>query len=248
MKSLRTSRQCPLVVGCRSLRVAVWVDSSALWLRVVAAVGTVGSRVDLVVRRAGGVANSASSEPGLVAGTHVRARSRETTGAHLSITGRVTALWLALPELALAEAGSVVVGWRWTVALLLLVVSDQCNLHGRSDDEEEGCDNGHGKSGGVEFASSAQAHGVGDLSVEAAAVASLPVAERSHDIAGARAGAVSSEDCNSNHGANKGHIEDLTRLASCGCDLGSAIELTIAKKAKNEMPPRQQVRMVAQMV
>ena len=60
--------------------------------------------------------------------------ARSAQGAELCVA---VLLVLARPELALARAGSVVIGWRRPVALLSLMGAGEADLEGGGDEEEE---------------------------------------------------------------------------------------------------------------
>ena len=68
-----------------------------------------------------------------------------------------SSLWLTLPELALVGtgAGSVVVCWRWSETLLLLVMADESDLDERGKKEKECADDAHSECCSVESASKA---------------------------------------------------------------------------------------------
>lgn len=104
----------------------------------------------------------------LVTCAHIMVRwdSEAAGSAHLGIAGGNVVLWLALPELALWGAGSVVVGWAWSVALLLLVVLHEEDLHDGSEEEEECADDGESKGSSVQSASGVWLDGVGCLAIK----------------------------------------------------------------------------------
>lgn len=191
--------------GCGGVGgVTVWVDTSALGLSVVSTVvgaseglssvvSTIEWLFDLLMSKVVVVAHGGAS---LVAWAHLVSGSwsGEAASTELSIASRSRGgvLWLSLPELALAIAGSVVVLWRWAVTLLLLVVADQGKLHGSGDQEQECGDDADGEADGVVSACGAVAdleHGVVvAVESEVAAIAArlarrLTAAERSVDIA-----------------------------------------------------------------
>ena len=114
-------------------------------------------------------------------------------------------LVLALPELAASTCActlGVVVGWRWAISLLLLVVLDQQDLPCGSDEEKEDADDGDSEDCGVEGA---------DITI-VAGTGSRVIAESSAkgrvDCAFARIGAMSSIVCNDSEAADEAQVEE----------------------------------------
>lgn len=86
--------------------------------------------------------------------------SSSTHSSSLSISG-VLGSSVALPEWCLARALGVVVGWAWTICLLLLVMLDHQNLPDGADKEEEDSDDGDCEDGSVESAGETEVGEVG---------------------------------------------------------------------------------------
>lgn len=97
----------------------------------------------------------------LVAWSHsdwVSGRSHDSWDGtnRLGVSG-VSDLAVTLPEWSfLASAAGVSVGWRWTISLLFLVVSNHQDLPDGAEEEQEDGDDSHGEDGSVESAYSAQ--------------------------------------------------------------------------------------------
>lgn len=131
--------------------------------------------IDLVVlvARSG---DSASSVASLVRGTKIRsvasgeaASANGTAGGHLGVAVSVLVLILAVPEVALGRAASVVVGRTRAKALLLLVLADKEDLEESSDDEQERGDDRDGERNSVQTAGSARLYGVSEVLARAGA-------------------------------------------------------------------------------
>jgi hypothetical protein len=104
---------------------------------VVVTVGGSGSIAGLAILGISGSAcHGASSVTGLVAGAAVTSHSAGSSG-HLGITSGVLVAAVPFPEGSFASARGVVVGWRRTVALFALVVTDQQKLQDDGGDQEE---------------------------------------------------------------------------------------------------------------
>lgn len=196
--------QINLVVRCGA-GLTIWVDASSLRLGVVASVGSLNlvGIVDVGVPDGGA---------GLVAWTDVVGWGSKTTGgsgAHLGIPGdHGVVLALLLPEcvVTLAGARSVVVGWRWSVALLLLVRTDQENLEDGCDEEKECANNGACECSLVETAGSSSGYSVSSLSTEAAGGSK---SERGVEVVvAARASRAARQDGNRDEGSDKSNVND----------------------------------------
>ena len=103
-----------------------------------------------------------------IAGVVAWSNRTSACGRHLSIPG-VVDLLVASPERFAASTRCVVVGWRRAVALLFLVVSDEDDLEGGRDEEEEGVDDRDGEDGCLELAGTAQVGCVCDTVIAAKA-------------------------------------------------------------------------------
>lgn len=218
----------------RSVVVAVWVDTSALGLGVVAAVRAVGcvalvlsavavGAINLVVLVTGccdGAASVASLVRGaeivVVASSKTAGSGSSTGGAKLGVPVRVL---LAVPEVALGGTGSVVVGWARTEALLLLVAAHKSDLENSGDDKEDHRDDRNGECGSVQAASSARRDGISKVLALTGADATSAVAIRIvlsrisdakrgvHD-ARARARAMAGQDGDGDEATNEQDVED----------------------------------------
>jgi hypothetical protein len=226
---------CGRCVGHSGVVVAVRVDTSALGLGVVAAVGAVGSigsgrdgissvsvgTIDLVVLVAGS-SNGATSVASLVRGTKVvgvaGSEAASTNGSAGGTELGILVDLLAVPEVALGRARSVVVGWAGAEALLLLVLADKDDLHEGGDDEEDDGDDGDGEGGGVQAAGGAWGDGVGEVlalaSADAVAAETVGVVqsgvaatERGIDDASARAGTMAGQDGDGDEAADEQDVE-----------------------------------------
>ena len=128
-----------------------------------------------------------------------------TSSGHLGISS-VVDLLIALPEWSAAGTRSVIVGWRWAIALLFLVVADEEDLDNGRNDEEEDVDDGDGEDGCLESAGTTQVRCVGDVlaSSESEPIRPVPwrlgvrgpASKNCVDVAGARSGSVAVEPRN----------------------------------------------------
>lgn len=116
-----------------------------------------------------------------------------------------------------ARTRGVVVGWRWTEALLLLVVTDKSDLHQSSQEEKESTDDRDSKDRGVQSAGKTEMDGVSDVlaaarteSIGAVSRARVrrTIAEGSVDIALAAAGAASSQNSHCDETTDHADIND----------------------------------------
>jgi len=89
--------------------------------------------------------HSGASVAGVVAGSN----GASAGGCHLRISG-VTDFLVASPEWC---TRCVVVGWRWAVSLLFLVMSDEEDLENGRDDEEEDIEDCNGEDSCLEVTS-----------------------------------------------------------------------------------------------
>jgi len=215
------SAQRHLVVGGSAGRgdgrgsvVTVRVDRTGTGGRgVVAGVGAIW--LNLLVN-ASGTADGSTGVGGVVAGAGVGVSDRETTSAcssaELSLTSGV--LVLASEEALAPGAGGVAVGWARSEALLLLVVSDEDDLHDGGDEENDGTDNGDSKASLVHAASSTILDTVSGLVAlnavgsEAEAEVVLGSANGGADNARARSRAFARQNCKGDEATDEGDVEN----------------------------------------
>jgi hypothetical protein len=165
----------------------------------VARVSGVVGRTDGVAngKRVGSGANNTLLSVGLVSGNNLGLADKETTSG--------------------SRAFGVVVLGAGTVSLLLLVVLHEDKLHDGSEQEEDGTNDGKGKDGSGELASSAET-GVVVVSAlsEGNGVTSGSVTEGSSDIVGAAVGSLAGQDSNGDEATHAEDIEDQTENAKGG--------------------------------
>lgn len=138
------------------------------------------------------------------------------------------------PKWSSTRARSVVIGWRWAVFLLLLVVSHHQDLPDCSDEKEKGGNDGNCKDSSIESAGKVEVGGIrcGFAISEAEAVGAIAwavaigwaVAKGCLDIASTAACAVSGHDRDSNECTNEENVEDGSEET----------EESVAAEAKNE--------------
>ena|ERR1700722_11181840 len=87
-----------------------------------------------------------------VAGVVARLNGASAGSCHLRISG-IADFLVASPEWRTTSTRCVVISWRWAVALLLLVMSDEEDLENGCDDEEEDIDDCDGEDGCLEATS-----------------------------------------------------------------------------------------------
>lgn len=135
---------CGSVVGggsCAAIRIGRGVRRSVITRVGSCRLRHVGIVVPLVVHDVVAVAHGGSSHIGRA---NVWRRRSKTAGNHFCVRCSC-AFWLPLPELALPEAGSVIVGGAGAIALFLLMMPNQGDLHQGSDDEDQGAYEGYRK-------------------------------------------------------------------------------------------------------
>jgi len=124
--------------------------------------------------------------------------SSEATGTNSTkfsvlLVSSVGSHWASLAsEPFVSAAFGVVVGWRWAVALLLLVMTRKPKLHDSADEKEECSDDGDCEDNLVQLASETNARSIRDILAiassesvltKAAVSASITTSERAVDIA-----------------------------------------------------------------
>jgi len=163
--------------------VSVWVDAGAGWASVVSTSCwdcRVGSLV-LITNISSGCASSGASIPGLVRCTDSvsvlemmgsKAVCADSSELSILVVCGIGGLWGASTlEPRATRAGGVVVGWRWAVSLLALVVTSKPDLDKSAEEEEEGSNDSNGEADLVQAARESVAGGEGDILVAASAKA-----------------------------------------------------------------------------
>lgn len=111
-----------------------------------------------------------------------------------------------------SAARSVVVGGAGSVSLLLLVVAHESDLHKSGEKEENSSGNGNSKDSLVEPTSSAEVRSevVAALG-EGNGIVGRSVTKRSSDKATAAFGALTGQDCNSNHATHAEKVDNQAK-------------------------------------
>ena len=126
---------------------------------------------------------------------------------------------LAVPEVALSRAASVVVGRARAETLLLLVLADKEDLEDSGDEEQERGNDRHGKYGSVHAASVAWRDRVGEvlalssaetIVAEALRFVGISVANAKRGVygSGARGGTVAGQDSDGNEATDEEDVKD----------------------------------------
>jgi len=156
----------------------------------------------------GGIAavDGRAGQTGLVADSVVVDSSRSS---HLSISGSPRGL-VATPEGLSTEALGVVVGGGRTISLLFLVVADEEEVEGDTEEKEEHGQDGHGEGSGVERASIAIVTGAGSAFVV------KTNAKGGIDDSATATGTVAGIICNGCKASNETDVEENTKEAEDG--------------------------------